>query len=211
MRFIDLSHRLVDGLPSFPSDPQLRIEPHATIAADRCNVSRITMGSHQGTHLDAMSHFVDDGRTIEQMPLDWFYGPARLLRIPKKRHEEITPRDFAPHAEHLTAGARVIISTGWESEFGTQHYFTDFPSITQETAHYLASRKLRLLGMDLPTPGRDYFEIHHILLGRPVEMVIVESLTNLALLPETFTFIGFPLNFSRGDGSPIRAVGLVPD
>ncbi len=210
MRFIDLTHPLRDGLPSFPSDPQLRIEPHATIAADRCNVTRIVMGSHQGTHLDAMSHFVEDGRTLDQMPLEWFYGPAQLLRIPKQRGEEITPEDFAPHAEHLTPGARVLIATGWESEFGTARFFTDFPSMTQDAARYLASRKLRLLGMDLPTPGRDYFEIHHILLARPVEMVIVESLANLAVLPETFTFIGFPLPFAGRDGSPIRAVALVP-
>lgn len=209
MRFIDLSHPLRDGLPAFPSDPQLHIEPHLTIARDRCNVSRVTMGSHQGTHLDAMAHFVPDGKRIDEMPLEWFYGPARLLRLPKAPREEITAEDFARHEALLTPGARILISTGWEREFGTPRFFEDFPSMTQEAARYLASRRLRLIGMDMPTPGRDYYEIHHILLAHEVEMVIVEGLANLDQLPETFTFIGLPLKFAGGDGSPIRAVAMV--
>jgi len=213
MRFIDLSHPLRDGLPSFPSDPVLSITPHATIEAARCNVSKLSMGSHQGTHLDAMFHFVPDGRTLDQMPLEWFFGPARVLRLPKHGGEEIIAEDFARHEHLLTPGARILIATGWEREFGTSRYFSDFPSMTPEAARYLASRKLRLIGMDLPTPGRDYFEIHHSLLGHGVEMVIVESLANLGALPDDaeFTFIAFPLNFAGGDGSPVRAVAIVHD
>jgi arylformamidase len=133
-----------------------------------------------------------------------------VLRMPKGAGEEITAEDFARHEALLTPGARILFATGWEREFGTARYFTDFPSVTQGAARYLASRKLRMIGMDLPTPGRDYFEVHHILLAREVEMVIVESLANLAALPDDeFTFIGFPLNFAGRDGSPIRAVATV--
>jgi kynurenine formamidase len=42
-----------------------------------------------------MYHFLDDGKTLDQMPLDWFYGPARVLRIPKNAGEEITPADLS--------------------------------------------------------------------------------------------------------------------
>jgi kynurenine formamidase len=212
MRFIDLTHPLRDGLPAFPTDPRLRIEEHLAIERDRCNVSRITMGSHQGTHLDAMSHFKADGRTIDQMPLEWFHGPARVLRLPKAPREEITAADLARHEAILSPGARVLLDTGWSREFGTERFFEDFPSMTQEAARYLASRRLRLIGMDMPTPGRDYYEIHHTLLAADVEMVIVESLANLSALPgdDEFTFIGFPLRWAGGDGSPIRAVALVP-
>jgi arylformamidase len=209
MRFIDLSHPIRDGLPSFPGDPPLRVEPHCTIATARCNVTRISMGSHQGTHLDAMFHFVENGRTLDQMPLDWFFGPARLLRIPKAPREEITVEDFAIHESHLFPGARILFETGWHREFGTERFFTDFPSMTQDAARYLASRRLRLIGMDTPTPSRDYYEVHHTLLADHVEMVIVESLANLDALPDEFTFIGFPLNFAGRDGSPIRAVAVV--
>ena len=94
---------------------------------------------------------------------------------------------------------------------GTEHYndaeyFTDFPSLTQEAAAYLAGRRIRMLGMDTPTPSRDYYEVHHLLQQKPAEIVIVESLANLHSLPENFLFIGFPLHLMGGDGSPIRAV-----
>ena len=85
MRFIDLSHPMKDGQPSFPGDPVLKVAPHATIEKNRYNVSHLSMGSHQGTHLDALYHFIPQGKPIDQMPLEWFYGPATLLRIPKSR------------------------------------------------------------------------------------------------------------------------------
>ena len=205
---IDLSHPLKQGQPSFPGDPELHIETHYTTQmAARCNVSRLSLGSHQGTHLDAMFHFVDQGKTLDQMPLDWFFGPAHLLRIPKTAREEITVEDFQKYEEFLTPGSRIIFETGWQSEFGQPHFFTDFPSMTQDAARYLASKKLRLIGMDTPTPSRDGYEVHHILLGQ--EMVIVESLANLDKAPDAFTFIGFPLNIAGRDGSPIRAVAWV--
>lgn len=209
MKLIDLSHPLIHGQPNFPWDPKLSIIPHGTTKTLRYNMTQISMATHQGTHLDAMSHFLDDGKTLDQMPLDWFYGAARILRIPKKAREEITAEDFKPFEKHLTAGAKIIYETGWHRQFGAENFFGDFPSLTQDAARYLASKKIRLLGMDTPTPGRDWYEVHHILLAKEVEMVIVEGLTHLDQLPDTFTFVGFPLNFAGRDGSPIRAVALV--
>jgi kynurenine formamidase len=209
MKFVDRTHPLRDGQSSFPGDPALSIAPHATIQKNRCNVSRIAMGSHQGTHLDALYHFVPDGKPLDQMPLDWFYGPATLLRLPKRPREEITVADLKPFQERLTPGARVIYETGWHRHYGQPDYFADFPSLTQEAAAYLTKRRIRLLGMDTPTPSRDYYEVHHLLQQKPAEIVIVESLANLDALPEDFLFIGFPLRFDGGDGSPIRAVAVI--
>ena len=140
------------------------------------------------------------------MPLEWFYGPASLLRIPKKAREEITIEDLKPFESRLLPGARIIYETGWHWQYGQPAYFTDFPSLTQDAAAWLAQKQIRLLGMDTPTPSRDYYEVHHLLQQKPAEIVIVESLANLDQLPHDFLFIGFPLLFEGGDGSPIRAV-----
>jgi kynurenine formamidase len=209
MKFIDLTHPMRHGQPSFPGDPVLQIASHATIEKQRYNVSQVAMGSHQGTHLDAQFHFVPDGKRIDQMPLDWFYGPATLLRIPKPAKSEITLADLKPFEARLVPGARVIYETGWHRHYGEADFFSDFPSLTQEAATYLAARGIRLLGMDTPTPSRDYYEVHHILQQKPAEIVIVEALANLDAVPENFLFIGFPLRFEGGDGSPIRAVAGV--
>ena len=122
MRFVDLSHPLVHGQANFPSDPKLSIVPHGTTATLRYNVSQVVMSTHQGTHLDAMYHFLDDGKTIDQMPLDWFYGPATVLRIPKQPREEITAADFRPHEHLLVPGAKILYETGWHRRFGGRHH-----------------------------------------------------------------------------------------
>ena len=209
MKIIDLSHPLEHGQQTFPTDPKLSIVPHGTTETLKYNITQVVLGTHQGTHLDAMYHFLDDGKTLDQMPLDWFYGPVRVLRIPKAAGEEITPADFEPFEEWLKPDAKIIYETGWHRQFGAANFFTEFPSLTQDAARYLASKKIRMLGMDTPTPGRDWYEVHHILLAPETEIVIVETLANLDQVPDEFTFAGFPLNFKGRDGSPIRAVAII--
>ena len=208
MKLLDLSHPLLHGQPAFPNDPKLAAIAHSTVATHKYNISQILMGTHQGTHLDAMFHFFDEGRTLDQMPLDGFYGPARRLHIPKPPNGEITVEDLRPHEPRLTPGARIIVATGWHRHFGQPDYFTDFPSFTLEAARFLATKKIRLLGMDMPTPSKQWLEIHHILLAPDTEIGLVEGLANLDALPDEFTFIGFPLNFEGRDGSPIRAIAV---
>jgi kynurenine formamidase len=208
MKLIDLSHPLVHGQAAFPGDPPLIVQPRGTVATTQFNTTQITMGTHQGTHLDAMYHFLEDGKTVDQMPLEWFYGPAHLLRVPKQAGAEITPEDLRPFEQHLQPEAKVLLATGWHRQFGAPDFFTDFPSLTVAAGRYLASRRIRLLGMDMPSPSRQWLEIHHVLQARDVEIVLVEALANLDALPDEFTFIGFPLNFQGRDGSPIRAIAL---
>lgn len=212
-RLIDLSHPLADGLPNFPNDPQLGVRVHTTVEQSGYNLSHLSLSSHQGTHLDAPFHFFDDGSTLDHIPLDRFFGPARLVDLaPGAALAPATPltvETFAPHADAFQPGARVIYRTGWDEMFGQKRFFTDFPTLTLDAARWIAGRGIGLLGMDTPTPSTDWLECHHILLGKGVEIVIVEGLTNLHLLPATFRFIGFPLNITGRDGSPIRAVAEV--
>jgi kynurenine formamidase len=207
MKLIDLSHPMEHGQQTFPMDPKLSIVPHGNTTTLKYNITQIVMSSHQGTHLDAMYHFIDDGKTLDQMPLDWFYGLTHLLRIPKNAKDEITEDDFKPYEHLLTEGAKIIYETGWHQNFGADNFFTEFPTLTLDTSKYLASKKIRMLGMDTPTPSYDWYEVHHVLLGE--EIVIVEALANLDQAPDEFTFMGFPLNFKGRDGSPIRAVAMV--
>jgi len=208
MRFIDLTHPLIDRAGAFPNDPKLAVIEFGRVSTHKYNITQLVMGTHQGTHLDAMFHFFDDGRTLDQMPLDWFFGPAKVLKLSKSADEEITADDLKKYENCMQTGARIILNTGWYRHFGTAEFFEHFPSLTLEAASYLASRQIRLLGMDMPTPGKQWYELHHILLAKDVEIVVVEGLANLDALPDEFTFAGFPLNIKGRDGSPIRAVGI---
>jgi len=187
---------------------------HNTVTSIGYNITQFSMSTHQGTHLDAPFHFYDDGGTLDQMGLEQFYGPAVLVDLAPggwlEAKTPITVEMFEAHARHFQHRAKIIYRTGWSRKFGTPEFFSDFPTLTLEAASWIAARGIGLLGMDTPTPSTSWLECHHILLKKGVEIVIVEALTNLDQVSENFTFIGFPLNFKGRDGSPIRAVALVP-
>jgi arylformamidase len=212
-RLIDLSHPLVHGAANFPWDPKLIVHMHNTVETIGYNITQICMSSHQGTHLDAPKHFYNNGTTIDQMPLELFYGPACLVDLAPgtalRPRQPITVEMLEPFAERFTVGAKIVYRTGWDKEFGTQRFFSEFPSLTLEAARWIADKRIGLLGMDTPTPSTDWKECHLTLLATGIEIVIVEGLTQLEKLKDYFTFIGFPLKFIGIDGSPIRAVALL--
>ena len=213
MKLIDLSHPLEHGQPNFPFDPKISVVVHNTVESIGYNITELSLSTHQGTHLDAPFHFYNDGRTLDQMTLEQFYGPASLVDLaPGSALEagtELTVDMFEPHAGKFVEGAKVIYRTGWDRMFGKPEFFSDFPTLTLEAAQWMADRRIGLIGMDTPTPSTHWKECHLILLHPDVEMVIVEGLTRLETLPESFTFMGFPMNIKGRDGSPIRAVALI--
>lgn len=215
MKLIDLSHPLEHGQLNFAWDPKISIVPHNSVTSIGYNITAISMSTHQGTHLDAPYHFYDDGKTIDLMSLDQFIGKASLVDLaPGGALEAGTPLTvemFEPHAAKFIPGAKVIYRTGWDRMFGRPEFFSSFPTLTLKAAQWIADRKIGMLGMDTPTPSTSWKECHWILLGKGVEIVIVEALTGLEKLPAEFTFIGFPLNIKGRDGSPIRAVAMVED
>lgn len=212
-RLVDLSHPLEHGQVGCPDDPQISVTVHGTTASIGYNIARLGMTTHQGTHLDAPFHFFDDGKTVDEIPLERFYGPACLVDLAPGAamagKTPITVDMLRPHEEKFRPGAKVIYRTGWDRTFNTPEHFTDAPSLTLDAARWIARRRIGLLGMDTPTPSTDWRECHWALLARGVEIVIVEGLARLNQLPEQFTFIGFPLNVKGQDGSPIRAVAVL--
>ncbi|MBN2580444.1 MAG: cyclase family protein, partial [Pirellulales bacterium] len=153
---IDLSHPLEHGQLNFPFDPKPSVLVHNTIDSIGYNITQISLSTHQGTHLDAPFHFFDDGKTLDQIPLERFYGPAVLVDLAPggflEAKQPITPEMFRPHEKKFTPGAKVLYRTGWDRAFGRPEFFRDFPSLTVEAARWIAQRRIGLLGMDTPTP-----------------------------------------------------------
>jgi len=212
---IDISHPLQHGQLNFTADPPISVVRFHTVASRGYNLAQLSLSTHHATHLDAPYHFYEDGKTLDEIPLDRFYGPAQLIDLCPRRQLEprtlLTVGRFRAHEHVFQPGARVIYRTGWDRMFGTPEFFTDFPSLSLEAAQWIADKRIALLGMDTPTPSREMIECHHILLRRGVEIVLVEGLARLHLLPPQFLFVGLPLNIKSGDGSPIRAVAVLEE
>lgn len=211
-QLIDLSHPIEHGQSVCPGDPVFESHRHATIRSDKYRLTRLALGSHHGTHVDAPSHIYANGQPVDRVDLGQCYGPAVLVDLaPHAALSDGTPISLdmlRTHAAAFRAGARVIYRTGWDRWFGQNRFFHNYPSLTPDAARWIASRNLRLLGMDTPGPSSDWLPIHRILLDTSPPVVILESLANLSRLPRRFTLCAFPLRLQGIDGSPVRAVAI---
>lgn len=210
MKLVDLSREVATGMPVYPGDPAVTIDPALTLASDGVAVAHLDMGSHTGTHLDAPSHSVAGGRTVDQIPLDLLWGPARVLRAgsPLEAGTVIGVADLDVPA---TLPRIVCVATGWDEHFGTTE-MTAHPSLARELAELLWERGARVLCVDALSPDSSAdpsagFPVHDFWLGH--DGVIVENLAGLSLIPDEVELSLLPLNLLGVDGSPIRAVARV--
>lgn len=208
-RIIDLSLAIYDKAPVWETDPETVIMPHENLKDGACNVSRLCLSSHAGTHIDAPYHFFHDGKTIDTIELSRCIGVARLLDFTAKGPRDIiTESDLARYDAVIQDGARIIIYTGWYNIYPDKRYFYEMPELSIGACTFLADKNITCLALDIPSINYSQFEeAHSILLKK--DILIVESLTNLGQLQEdTFVFIVLPLRIKGCDGSPCRAIAI---
>ena len=212
-RIIDLTYDLNPQTPVYPDYPPVEITILETLQDVRegrrsLNSSRIAIGMHCGTHMDAPFHFVGNGRTIDQVPLERLVGPAVLADLREAAKDGVIDKDdVTGFYTKLNETRRIVIYTGWSSEWGSPNYFTNHPVLTSKAAQFLVDSGVQLVGVDFPSVDRPPFPAHIPLLGNDV--VIVENLTNLeAIEREVFDLIVLPLKISSREGSPVRAIAL---
>ena len=94
--WIDISATLRDGMPHWPTDPPVVLERAMDIGrGDACNVSRLAMGVHSGTHMDGPVHFLHGAPGLDEMPLSATMGEARVIEIADPR--QITADELRGH------------------------------------------------------------------------------------------------------------------
>ncbi len=82
--FFDISHLISENISVYPGDPKPEFDKISTIESDKVEVTKITMGSHTGTHIDAKRHFIADATGIDKEPLRKFIGQAQEIDFSKK-------------------------------------------------------------------------------------------------------------------------------
>ncbi|WP_423746254.1 cyclase family protein (plasmid) [Haladaptatus sp. SPP-AMP-3] len=209
--FRDCTHPLTPATTVYPGDPTVGRTPHATHDADGYRVTKLELGTHSGTHVDAPSHTEPDGRTLDSFPVETFAFDALRIDVRDKAPREPIERADLPDP---TDDELLVFHTGWDDHWGTDAYF-DHPYLTADAAAWCADRDYHVaidaLNVD-PTPTEnarddepDGVPAHHELLG--TDHLIVENLTNLDDLPRRFRLSAFPLSVEDADGAPVRAVG----
>ena len=218
-RVVDLSHPLDDATPVYPGDPPVRLTPARRLERDGYRVLHVHLGSHSGTHLDAPSHVVEDGATVDGLALDLLVVPAVLVDL-----RDLGPREpvgWERLAAYARPGRAVLLHTGWSRHWGTPAY-AEHPYLSADAAQRLADAGVRTVGIDAPSidatsinptsidpTGGDGLAAHRALLG--AGGVVVENLTGLAAVDHPAPVLSvLPLALRGGDGSPVRAVALLP-
>ncbi|MBQ9268763.1 MAG: cyclase family protein [Oscillospiraceae bacterium] len=187
---IDISQE-VFSCQVYPGDPAPEKQRLLSVAdGDPCNLTALSMCAHNGTHVDAPFHFINDGKTVDQIPLSVFAGPAYLTRqsgnLSAGNAEEICIRAAGANAMDriLIAGDAVV---------------------TAEAAAVFAQRNIRLLGVESQSVGPLHApaEVHRILLG--AEVVLLEGIRLGQLEDGRYFLCCAPLNLAGCDGAPCRA------
>jgi len=203
--WIDISIPLRDAMIHWPSDPPVSIKRVQDIEkGDIANLSVISMGAHSGTHIDAPTHYIKDGKGVDSIPLDTVVGRARVIEI--RDLESIKPEELARH--RIRCGERILFKTEnslhiWQKD----RFVEDFVFISDTAADFLVDRGVRLIGVDYLSIGsykHGGSYVHKTLLSGGIW--IIEGLNLSNVTPGNYDLICLPLSIVGGDGAPARAI-----
>jgi arylformamidase len=207
MKIYDISVSIHPKLPVWPGDPPVVLERYRQqTEGDASNDSRLACSVHCGTHIDAPAHFIENGATVEQLPLDSLVGSATVVEF--SGIDKITPH-LLETRQIDTQIERLLIKTKnsklWsDPEHG---FFPEFVALSAESARWIVNRGIKLVGID-------YLSIqmfndaepltHRILLEAGV--IILEGLNLQDITAGTYRLICLPLKLAGSDGAPARAI-----
>lgn len=196
----------------------------------------LRLSTHGTTHVDAPWHYGpqsggERARTIDEMPLDWFYGNGVVVDISaldtNDAADVATVEAALADAQHtIGAGDIVLFRTGNDRLWGQREYYSAGPGVSAEATRWLIERGVRLMGIDAwgfdaplhhqarqaKLTGRPnvFWAAHYV--GTELAYCQMERLANLAALPRTgFTLCAFPLKVARGSAGPARVVAMLED
>ncbi|MGN1021977.1 MAG: cyclase family protein, partial [Lachnospiraceae bacterium] len=200
MRYIELSHYIVNGQISYPGMPPVEISTF--LSREACEgtfgtggaamLDQIRMVNISGTYVDAPYHRFENGYKVGDIPLEkLIHLRTFVVRMNRERHY-FDVCDFEKLEGENLAGAAVLCNSGHDRKFMTPEYEVDVPYLTPEAAKWLMARDVALVGIDSQLVDNynkkgdpDYAgDVNHDeILGH--QSVICEDMIHLDQLPDT--------------------------
>jgi arylformamidase len=204
MKIYDISRPISPEMAIWPGDTPFSVTSLLELRMGASvNLTTLTLSSHTGSHVDAFSHFIADGATMEAMPLAAYIGPATVVTVDRP-HGPLTLNDF-PQIDWEQTERLLVHSAA--SAHPLDQFPIEFVYPAPELADFLGSRDIVLFGSD--APSMDHVDsktlIGHHALHRN-NIAILEGLWLTGVPDGLYELIALPLKISGGDGSPVRAV-----
>jgi arylformamidase len=204
MELYDATLPIHRGMVTFPGDPPFEMQPcFQRSKGDPFDLSRLSMGTHLGTHVDPPAHYLDGGATVDEISLEALVGPGVVLDMRGKSQVDRQALEEASIEDHT----RILLKTDNGPLLSGPSFRKDYVHLTEDGARYLVERKVCLVGIDYLSierynnPGAP---VHHILLES--EVVIVEGAYLLEIPPGPYEIFCLPLPVKGADGAPARLI-----
>lgn len=207
---LDLTHTISQEIPTYPGTPAPRLFRAATLEQHGYRETQLNMVSHTGTHMDAPSHMLPHGSTLEELPVSAFCGRAVVLDVSDR--EAVTVEYLKAQNGLLRSVDFVLFYTGWEKKWPTADFLTDgYAAPGEEAARYLVSCGLKGVGTDavsIDPLAAETFPAHKVLMEGGLVIMECMCLKKVAGRSDLQLF-ALPLKYDNADGAPIRAVAEI--
>ncbi len=205
-KWIDISLTLKSNMVHWPGDPPFSIERVRVMdRGDTVNLSKITMGAHSGTHVDAPVHFIKGAKGVDRLLFDLLIGPARIIEIADT--DTIKEKELAGHG--IKKGERILLRTrnSIKKILYSDTFSEDFVYMEKGAAEFLVTRGIKTLGVDYLSVGgykKNGSDVHRTLLN--AEILVIEGLDLTEALPGDYNMICLPMKILGSDGAPARVI-----
>ena len=207
MKIHDISVLVHNGIPTWPGDPKFSMSLASSIAKGGVvNLTRLDMGAHTGTHMDAPFHFYRDGSGIDELPLDALIGKCRVFDLTGIT-SHISPAALA--ACDMKGVTRALFKTRNSQHWANNdsEFDKNFLALTDDAATYLVHHGVKLVGVDylsVEAYGSKAHPVHDTLLG--ADVVVIEGLNLSDVSAGDYELIALPMKLKGADGAPARVV-----
>lgn len=204
-KFIDISLPVYPGMVVWEDDSPVEVGFEGTIAAgDVANLSYLKMGVHTGTHVDAPLHFIEGGKSLDEMDLSMLIGEVYVFETDV---EVVTGEVLA--AGNIPAVRRLLIKSGNGALYKTGVFEEGFCALDETAADWILERGIGLVGIDYLSVeiygNKDIgHPVHHKLLGG--EVVLLEGLVLDDVSAGFYELTALPIRLMGVEGAPVRAL-----
>ncbi len=208
MAIVDISWPLEQGRTTeYKNRTSFLLDRYKDFEPNAMRQSKVCMDTHTGTHVDSPAHFIEGGKTIDQLPLETLQGPCVILDYTHV-DEQITRKDL--EQGDIPSGTIILLKTKNSFLPADGPFFEEFVYLDESGAIYLASLGVKAVGIDYLSIERDHphHPTHLRLLEQ--EIPIIEGLRLAEVQPGQYTFVCLPLFLVGAEASPARALLYAP-
>lgn len=208
-KLADLTMPLSPRTIPVPGHPQPEFEPLHLLERDGVRNTIMRVSIHTGTHIDAPSHFIENGASIDEIEIDRFHRPGLRLDLTDAAPGgpiSLVQLEAAGFTADAARGSILLLATGWtDRTWKTERLYDDNPFLGPDAAEAVAEAGPSALGLDFAVDEQRPWPNHTVLLGAGV--LLIENLMGLPALPDDdFEVIAFPLRLEGENGGPSRVV-----